>query len=145
MKDMESLNTICYAIHDFFQIAPELKKCPQCSGKLNFQDVNNSKFSRFFKASALIGAVETFLIRCSKCEWWAVRERRTDFESPRGDVDYIVMVNPPKFPVSTKHFIDISKDDPAPWDKVLSNEKYWKPCPFLFITRENIDWLFGYQ
>ncbi len=143
MKDAESLNTICYAIHDFFQIAPELKKCPQCSGKLNFQDVYNSKFSEYFKNAALIPGVETLLIRCSKCEWWAVREMRIDFEAPRGDMDYIVMVCPPKFSASLEHLTPIPKDDPAPWDKVLSNEEYWKP--FLSITRENIDWLFGYQ
>ena len=123
-NDKEYLDTICYAVHDYFQVEPKLVRCPQCSGKLHFQDVDNSKFSRFFSESALIGGVDTFLIRCSKCEWWAIREMRTDFEAPGGDKDYIVMVCPPKFSASPEHLAPILKDDPAPWYQILYNDEY---------------------
>lgn len=141
MNDKEYLDTICYAIHDYFQVGPKLVRCPQCSGKLHFQRVDNSKFSRFFYESALIGGVDTFLIRCSKCEWWAIREMRTDFEGPGGDLDYIVLVCPPKFSASPEHLTPIPKDEPAPWDQILNNDEYWSSP--VSISYEIALWLFG--
>ena len=132
---IESLETICYDLRSFFKQSPLLLTCPSCGAPLKARHIQPSPDAQEFVLQASIPMIDTCLIICTACPWWAVRELRADCELGDGNIDYLVV------PVNLSTAKN-SKNTNA-WKSVINDQSRWRNPQFL--TAEKAIHLFGKQ
>lgn len=115
------VDTVCYSLERYFARYLPLKRCPDCEGPLDIREVDHSVLGHAFRARAVYPRVETHLARCSKCDWWAVREFRDDVEFMSMFEDDLVMPRPTETPDVVRE----RSPQLAPWEDVLADGSYW--------------------
>jgi transcriptional regulator with XRE-family HTH domain len=121
---------VCYDIKGGF---PEIRRCPDCRGHVETEELEYSKESVGRRAPAfLVGAVlpyaHTKLIECRQCGWWAIREYRSEVHSQAHSEDLVVSWPAGRSPGPEGRTNGLS----APWQKALRSASSWtnpKPLP----------------
>ena len=120
----------CYDIRSLFSQPPDLERCPECSQMLLRRSAHPSIAARAFALHATIPIIETVLISCPVCGWWAIREISCDCELNDGCTDLLL----------------IPRGRPAqpagePWEQILEDRSSWQVSHPL--TRNQARRLFG--
>lgn len=80
----------CYDLRSYFTFSPELRQCPQCRATLLSSPLPPSQNALNLASCASIPLIETRLLRCPDCDWWAVRETVLDAELNDGCADLLI-------------------------------------------------------
>lgn len=134
---MTDLPLACYDLRSYFTRSPDLRLCPRCEIPLVRLLLPASVHGQQLAACASMPVIETCLLQCLTCSWWAIRETILDAELNDGCADMLITeVVPLEFSRG-----DFSKEDTLPIRAILANPFIWQDVRQL--TPFEAHFLFG--